>query len=1128
MFKLCCKSIRTQIVLLILLMTCLPLGIIVSDAVRQYDHDKHDAMAVASSMANHIQNEQQTLLAETGQLIAALTNIPTVRQHDSAAANLFLTELIKTNSNYADIFILDASGKLWASAKSSKPGLSYADRRYFKNARASGKVSSGGFVDVKEQKVPAIALGYPVTNRSGAVTDVCVVVLSLNRYRHLFEENYASPMSSIFLVDHEGTILYSSINSKLAGKQDRRHIFKQMAQGPDKGSIEGNGDLGISRIFAYRKLWLPGESSPYMYIRTGLSREYMIRNVYHDLTINVGMLLSVMLMVLGLAIYISRRGILDKVATLRDVTHQISQGDLGITYPNPASTNELDQLGCSFMAMALQLQQADRALQQSVNNYRELVENANSVILKWDINGNILFYNAYAESIFGFSPDEVLGRNVMGTIVPDTESSGRNLTDMIHNIAIAPDKYINNENENICKNGEHVWISWNNRALTGADGNKLGILSIGQNITARKKIEQELTRSEERFRSFVENANDIVFALTPEGVFSYVSPRWKDVFGYEISETVGQPFFPFVHPDDVHNCFEFLQKVLTTGSKQSGVEYRVRCKDGCYLWYTANGSLIQDPDNDSTTFIGIGRDITERKKTEETLRLSEEKFSAAFHASPDAIILSRLSDGSYLEVNEGFTAISGYAPEEALGRTSNELHLWIDPEQRLRLLEEVKEHGIAKDVEVRLRRKDGAMILGQISARVIEIKGEQYILSITRDITEREQIQRELLKAQKLESISVLAGGIAHNFNNVLTGVIGYISYAKKHLNDTGKVLHILESAEKSSYRAAALARQLLTFSQGSIPVRKPVPVDALVQESVSLFLSGTNVRGVIDCSSHQTIHVDSQQINQAFNNIVLNALQAMPNGGILTVRADAVTLKTGNKYALQPATYVRIVFEDTGHGIRNEDLGKIFDPYFTTKEYGTGLGLSTTHSIVSKHDGSIDISSVADQGTAVTILLPSASAEPHANDESSNRLVGNDRAGHVSVLVMDDEELIREFAAEILRDMGYEVTTCCNGEEAIALFKASMDAHRPYAIVIMDLIIPGGMGGIETARHILNLAPHVRLIASSGFPNDPAIAEYNTHGFCGAMTKPYNVAEMKRVLQSVLPAGPAMDKFNS
>lgn len=1117
MFRLCSTSIRNQIVTLIVLMSCLPLGIIVNDAVRQYRHEVDEAVNMAGSIASQIKNDQGTLLAGAAQLADVLSALPAVSRHDSQAVNNLLSGILKANPAYFNIMIADRTGTPWASALPGLSGLTVADRRYFKQAVATGQAASGEYVISKTDQVPVFSFGYPIKGTAGRVTDVLVVTLTLEQYRKLCAEMHASPHSSILLVDHAGTILFSSTDEHLIGTQDRGYLFSQMAQGPDTGSFKGKGDPDVSRIFAYRKLWLKGESSPYMYVRTGLSRDYVVSTVYGALLVDAGLLLSCMMVVLWMAIYISRKGILDKVAALSDATRSIARGDFGGSCTVADSTNELDLLGGSLAGMALQLRSTDAALQRSTSSYRELIENANSIILKWGIDGRILFYNEYAEKVFGYSADEVLGRNVMGTIVSESESGGRDLREMIRNISMDPDAYLYNENENICKDGKRVWISWNNRALTDADGTKIGILSIGQDISIRKNVEQELRSSEERFRSFVENANDIVFTLTPEGVFSYVSPRWRDAFGYDIDETVGQPFVPFVHPDDVQGCFEFLQQVLQTGGKQSGVEYRVRCKDGSFLWYTANGALIRDPDTDSITFLGIGRDISEQKKAEETLRQSEEKFSTAFRASPDAVTLTRCSDGVYLEVNEGFSHLTGYSPQEAVGKSSIDLGLWDDPGDRMLLLRQLEADGLVDNMQARFRSKNGKLLIGQMSVRFITIDSTLCLLGIIRDITEHEHLQQELIKAQKLESISILAGGIAHNFNNVLTGVIGYISYAKKHLADPGRVLPILESAEKSSYRAASLARQLLTFSKGSIPVIKAVQMDDLVQEAVSLFLTGTNVKATVDCRTLEMARVDSQQISQAFNNIILNAVHAMPDGGTLAVLVDSVMLSAGNRHSLQPGKYLKIVFEDSGCGIPSEDLVRIYDPYFTTKDSGTGLGLSTTHSIIRKHHGQIDITSEVGMGTVVTILLPS-SAEPQQAD-SDTAAVPEHGLNGIAVLVLDDEEMIRELVKSLLEEQGAEVTACAGGEDAVDLYAASLAEGRAFSLVILDLQIPGGVGGIEAARRIRTLDPDARLMSSSGHSNDPALAEYGDYGFCGAISKPYNAAELVNAVAAAVIA---------
>jgi PAS domain S-box-containing protein len=379
-----------------------------------------------------------------------------------------------------------------------------------------------------------------------------------------------------------------------------------------------------------------------------------------------------------------------------------------------------------------------------------------------------------------------------------------------------------------------------------------------------------VAQSEQRFRSFVENANDVFFVLTPSGTFSYVSPQWKDSFGYEISDVIGKSFVPFVHPDDVPACISFLTTILETGEKQRGVEYRVLHKNGTWLWYTANGSRLIDPDG-TVSLIGIGRDINDYKL-----------------------------------------------------------------------------------------------------------------------------MQNELIKAQKLESLSILATGIAHSFNNVLTGAIGYISFARKHLNDHDKVAPLLEAAEKSSHRAANLARQLLTFSKGGVLFKKLSSVEGLVQDSISLFLMLMNesgIKGVVDNQATLVVNVDSEQMNQAFNNIVLNSIHSMPQGGTLTVHIEDVRLKKDNGYLLKHGDYVKIAFEDSGCGIEKKHLHKIFDPYFTTRTNGTGLGLSTTYSIITTHGGHINVDSEGNHGTMVTVILPGfldvPADDPDTKSQSNDYVVG-------------------------------------------------------------------------------------------------------------------------------------------
>jgi PAS domain S-box-containing protein len=983
MTRISSMSLRRQIIVLIVLMTLIPMSIIVYTAVNQEKHDIDEAIEITSSIAKQIQNDQRVMLAGTEQLAAIVSALPIVKQRDAVAVNLLLAELVKANTQISNIIIVDRTGALWASAAPSTIGLSFGDRRFFREALVSGKISSGEYAVGKILQAPLLSFGYPIKDRSGEVSDVMAIVFTLDRYSQLYNADYASPISSILLTDHKGTILYSSVDSRLAGTQDRPDLFNRMFTGPNDGTFEAAGNLGIRRIFSYRKLWLAGEATPYMYIRTGLDKEYVLAKARKDLLLGIGSMLPAMLIMLGTALWFCKRKILNKITAIQTTTQKIADGDLTARVPDQISGGELGELGLSFNNMAKRLQRSDEARRESELKYRELVESANSIILKWDKTGRVTYFNEFAERFFGFSGNEIIGQNLIGTIVPETESSGRDLTAMLQDISSNPEKYIHNENENIRKNGERVWVSWNNQLLLDADGSNAGILSIGQDITERMKIERELQLSEQRFRSFVENVNDIVFALTSDGTFTYVSPNWTEAFGYALHETIGKPFAPFVHPDDIPGCLEFMRLVFESGKKQSGVEYRVRSRDGRYLWYRANASPVTDVSTGAVSLLGIGRDITELKKSEEIMRLSEAKFSAVFHASPDAIILSNLYDGLLLDINESFTRITGFTATEAIGMTSAELGLWKDTNDRTKLIAVIKRHGEVKNFEAYIQTKNGSSMLAQISASTVQMEGTQCLLVIMRDISGREYILNERIKAQKLESISILAGGIAHNFNNVLTGIIGYISYAKKHLGDTDKVTQILDSAEKSSYRAAGLARQLLTFSHGGRTTSETSSLETLVEESVSLFLSGSNVKGTITCDSHQEIIANSQEINQAFNNIVLNAIHAMPDGGNLTVHVDSITLDEDNIYSMKAGDYAKVSYEDSGCGISKEELDRVFDPYYTTKDSGTGLGLSTTHSIITKMGGHIGIDSEIGRGTTVTILLPSATGEQSDKDQA-------------------------------------------------------------------------------------------------------------------------------------------------
>jgi len=506
------------------------------------------------------------------------------------------------------------------------------------------------------------------------------------------------------------------------------------------------------------------------------------------------------------------------------------------------------------------------------------------------------------------------------------------------------------------------------------------------------------------------------------------------------------------------------------------------------------------------------------QEREHRLRTSQELFSTAFRVSPDALAITRFRDGSYLEVNEGFVATTGYSPAELIGRTAVGLGLWADPADRDRLVRELAAHGAVFNMEAEFQRADGSCFKGEMSARVVEIGGEQCILSITRDVTEREQARGQLQKLDKLEALGVMAGGIAHDFNNLLTAILGNIALAANRLGDNHHAAPVLARAEAAGKRAAELSLQLLTFARGGAPVKQATSMRRLLEETLSLALTGAKVGCAVELPADlPAVDVDPGQIAQVVHNLILNAIQAMPDGGSITIGGARASVAAGTP-GCAAGDYVRVTISDNGCGISEENQRRIFDPFFTTKRGGSGLGLASAHSIVQRHGGAIFVRSAEGEGTTFEILLPVSRVAP-AREETGGLEPEGDLAG-LSVLVMDDESIIIDMLTEILHQLGCRVQACTRGEEAVALHRAALEAGTPYAVAIMDLTIPGGMGGAEAARQILARDPGARLVVSSGYSNDPVMAQFARHGFRACLMKPYSPAEVSRLLNRIAGAG--------
>jgi PAS domain S-box-containing protein len=518
---------------------------------------------------------------------------------------------------------------------------------------------------------------------------------------------------------------------------------------------------------------------------------------------------------------------------------------------------------------------------------------------------------------------------------------------------------------------------------------------------------------------------------------------------------------------------------------------------------------------DLKRFENIGRQVTtviRRKQNEEQLTL----LSHAIEQSPALVVITDV-DGNIGYVNPKFTELTGYILPEVAGKKMSFIHEKKTGLPEYERIWETVFSGGEWHGETLSRKKNNDLFWEAVT--IAPIKGEDgliiHFLKVSTDITDQKRMEDELFKIKNLESLGLLAGGIAHDFNNVLTGILGNINLAKTlHEDKTSEIYEILSEAEKAGFIAKDLTHQLLTFAKGGTPIKQTQSLVSLIKETTGFALRGSSVEWSFDYPDDLWhVDVDKTQISQVINNLIINASQAMSGSGTITIKADNLKKADCRNLPIEPGNFVRIAVSDTGHGIEEHYLPKIFNPYFTTKETGTGLGLATAFSIVKRHAGFITVDSILNSGTTFTIYLPASMRKEH-NHKPANT--------HVSkyggkILLVDDDEIVRKVGVKLLSYLGYIVVCAKDGDEAINIFKQAKEIGDNFKVVILDLTLPGSMGGTEIVEIMHTIDPTVKALASSGYSPNGVLAHYRDYGFNGIIVKPYRIEEIGSILQTVI-----------
>ncbi|WP_132013403.1 PAS domain S-box protein [Hydrogenispora ethanolica] len=631
--------------------------------------------------------------------------------------------------------------------------------------------------------------------------------------------------------------------------------------------------------------------------------------------------------------------------------------------------------------------------------------------------------------------------------------------------------------------------------------------------TARKRSEE--TRL--RLAAIVESSEDAILSTDLDGTVTSWNKGAEAMYGYPAEQAVGQPVGRLLKaPEGESSITAIFHRWKEAGMKGT-TEAVMLHQNGAPVHVAIKLAALSGMNGQTIGYSGIHRDISKEVIFKKELLAERERLSVTLRSIGEGVIATdRL--GRIVSMNREAESLTGYSQYEVLGQPLETVFTVIDQ------LTRGKYEGIVNAVlnSEEIIHLHNLFLLHQhereipVSVSLAPIKsgrGECFgVVLVFQDITEKQRIEQELLKAEKIESLAILAGGIAHDFNNFLSAILANLQLALAKLKRGDDISRYLEESADATRKASDLTKQLQTFSRGEAPVKKAAAIGDLIRDTVRFVLRGSKVKVEFELPEDLwPVEIDSGQISQVLHNLTLNAKQAMPGGGTLRILGRNIRIRPGSRYL--PGGYVELAVQDEGDGIPPENLGRIFDPFFTTKEEGTGLGLATSYSIIKKHNGYLEVESVPLVGTTFTILLPATNARPAVEEESPEVAATREAA----LLLMDDEATIRDSVGEMLRDAGYRVVLARDGREVLEDYRRAMEEGAPFDLVIMDLTVPGGLGGQETIAELKTVDPAVRAIVSSGYANDPIIAEYQKYGFCGVAAKPYKFAELKRIIDRAL-----------
>ncbi|MEW5722087.1 MAG: PAS domain S-box protein [Thermodesulfobacteriota bacterium] len=775
-----------------------------------------------------------------------------------------------------------------------------------------------------------------------------------------------------------------------------------------------------------------------------------------------------------------------------------------------------------LLANARRRRRTEAALRRSESLFRALFNNASVGMATFDPEGRYTAANESLARMLGYDVAELLKMTYLDVTPPEDREQARTRVARLVNGEISEyridKRYLRRDGTIFLGD---VFVS----TIHDQKGAFEASVVVITDQTERKRAEVELLFQKNFFEQFISQSPEAVVFVDTEESVTRINEEFTRLFGWTAGEVLGRNLSDLVGPPHRLKEAHAIHR-RTCGGEAIRVETVRQRQDGSLV----DVSLLCAPIFIEGRLVGafdIYRDISKRKRAEEALRQSEEKYRTTFQGLPESITLTELETGRYHEVNDGFSRISGYSRQEVLGRTPLELGLFLNPSDWDQIVQMMKQSGEVKDLEIKYKVRDGRTLDTLFSARPITYENKDCMVAIVRDITalkqaeaERKRLEAQLQQAQKMEAVGTLASGIAHDFNNILQTISGYVQLSRYNQEAPLAVVKALDEIGRAADRAAVLVQGLLTFGRKMEPALRPMDLNRLVELAAGVLertipkMIGLETRLAEDLP---LIKGDAVQLEQVLLNLGSNAKDAMPSGGRLLIETAAVTVEKGPRpapFEAPPGHYVRLRVSDTGVGMDEETAAHIFEPFFTTKKVGsgTGLGLSMVYGVVRNHGGFITCASRPGQGATFDIFLPVLETIGPETPEPATR-PEELRPGHETILLVDDEKAILEMGRQMLTRFGYKTLTARSGEEALELYVAS--ANR-VDLVVMDLGMPG-MGGRQCLERLRKIRPEAKVIIASGYADQSQVKECLEAGASGFIAKPYRLADLLVTVRQVL-----------